>query len=745
MEALRLERVSKYYQSENNVSVGMKHISLTFNMGEFVAVTGESGSGKSTLLNVLSGLDKYEEGEMFIFSEETSHYQIKDFENYRRENVGFVFQNYNIIDSYTVYQNVMLALELQGYPIKERKERALKLIDQVGLTKQKHQKSSKLSGGQKQRAVIARALAKDTPIIVCDEPTGNLDQTSAEQVIQLLHDVSKDKLVIIVTHEFDQVSKYATRRIKMSDGEIVEDIKIKQHEDITVNKVEKTKSLSFFGLIKFSLRNLLAQPKRFIFMLFLMIIAISVFTVVYSNQIFGLRTTGLEQSSTYPSVPNSRVLVERRDGNPLTQADIEKIEAFNDVSKVYAYGALFYNDTSFNLVSFYNGTEVMDMMGYRYNDSALNLNTSDLESGRLPEAADEIVVSRYWWGIELDQTFLLTSNRIWEWDKERLEESSIGYFKVVGIANNDRQTIYFSEAFLDQTYPTEPTLDLNVREQVKQTLENNIRFSYNDQDFSVYPIEEDFDGFDIFLENNTPLNDIPLSIEVMIYSESLSTSVSMSKTMTIGNAFLGDNFNFGAMSASVYQEIIDAFLEEVEEEFFTLPSAIASVSVENQLAGTRIVNQLDVETYKVYYPANIPGFIQEFLVFILSIVAIIILTILGLFLYAVIHAVTKNMMNSRKKDFSIFRSVGAHESTLSVLVILEQILLSIIGLALSVFILNMIVLFVPDHGLTIEYMGVTDYLILVLSITLLGLWLGLRFNKKVFHQTVIQSLTSGGE
>ena len=745
MEALRLERVSKYYQSENNVSVGMKHISLTFNMGEFVAVTGESGSGKSTLLNVLSGLDKYEEGEMFIFSEETSHYQIKDFENYRRENVGFVFQNYNIIDSYTVYQNVMLALELQGYPIKERKERALKLIDQVGLTKQKHQKSSKLSGGQKQRAVIARALAKDTPIIVCDEPTGNLDQTSAEQVIQLLHDVSKDKLVIIVTHEFDQVSKYATRRIKMSDGEIVEDIKIKQHDNISVHKVEKTKSLSFFGLIKFSLRNLLAQPRRFMFMLFLMIIAISVFTVVYSNQIFGLRTTGLEQSSTYPSVPNSRVLVERRDGDPLTQEDIEKIEAFNAVSKVYAYGALFYNDTSFNLVSFYNGTEVMDMMGYRYNDSALNLNTSDLESGRLPEAADEIVVSRYWWGIELDQTFLLTSNRIWEWDKERLEESSIGYFKVVGIANNDLQTIYFSEAFLDQTYPTEPILDLNLREQVKQTLENNIRFTYNDQDFSVYPIEEDFDGFDIFLENNTPLNDIPLIIEVMIYSESLSTSVSMSKTMTIGNAFLGDNFNFGAMSASVYQEIIDAFLEEVEEEFFTLPSTIASVSVENQLAGTRIVNQLDVETYKVYYPANIPGFIQEFLVFILSIVAIIILTILGLFLYAVIHAVTKNMMNSRKKDFSIFRSVGAHESTLSVLVILEQILLSIIGLALSVFILNMIVLFVPDHGLTIEYMGVTDYLILVLSITLLGLWLGLRFNKKVFHQTVIQSLTSGGE
>lgn len=745
MEALRLERVSKYYQSENNVSVGMKHISLSFHMGEFIAVTGESGSGKSTLLNVLSGLDKYEEGEMFIFSEETSHYQVKDFENYRRENVGFVFQNYNIIDSYTVYQNVMLALELQGYPAKERKIRALKLIDQVGLTKQKNQKSSKLSGGQKQRAVIARALAKDTPIIVCDEPTGNLDQTSAEQVIQLLHDVSKDKLVIIVTHEFDQVAQYATRRIKMSDGEVVEDIKIKPHENITVNKVEKTKSLNFFGLIKFSLRNLLAQPKRFIFMLFLMIIAISVFTVVYSNQIFGLRTTGLEQSSTYPSVPNSRVLVERRDGSPLTQIDIENIADFDGVSKVYAYGALFYNDTSFNLISFFNGTEVMDMMGYRYNDSALNLDASDLDSGRLPEAADEIVVSRYWWGIDLNQTFLLASTRVWDWNKERLEASSIGYFKVVGIANNDLQTIYFSEAFLDQPYPMSPSLDLTLKTQVSETIANNLKFTYNNQEFYVYQNGQNFNGFDLFMVNNTSLLESPVFIEVTITSQSITKMLSTTKTISLGNEFSSEGFNYGELSVSVFNAIIDDFLEEVEAEYVALPSAIASVSVVNQLVGTRLVNQLDVETYKVYYPANIPGFLQEFLVFILSIVAVIILTILGLFLYAVIHAVTKNMMNSRKKDFSIFRSVGAHESTLSVLVILEQVLLSIIGLTLSVLILNLIVLFVPDHGLTIEYMGVTDYLILVLSITLLGLWLGLRFNKRVFHQTVIQSLTSGGE
>lgn len=744
MEALRLERVSKYYQSENNVSVGMKHISLTFQMGEFIAVTGESGSGKSTLLNVLSGLDKYEEGEMFIFSEETSHYQIKDFETYRRENVGFVFQNYNIIDSYTVLQNVMLALELQGFPSKERKARALKLIDQVDLTKQKNQKASKLSGGQKQRAVIARALAKDTPIIVCDEPTGNLDQTSAEQVMSLLNDVSKDKLVIVVTHEFDQIAPYATRRIKMSDGEVVEDIQLKKHQDVLMTKHEKTKKLNVLDLIKFSLRNLFAQPKRFFFMLFLMLIAISVFTVVYSNQIYGLRTTGLEQSGTYPSVPSSRVLVERRDGNPLNNEDINIIESFRDVNKVYAYGALFHNDTSFNIVTFYNNDDVMDMMNYRFNDSANTLTSTMLSEGRLPTAKDEIVVSNYWWGIDINQTVLLTSDRIWDWDKNTLEEAGIGYFKIVGIIDNDLQTIYFSDAYLSQSYPTEPSLDQSLKLQVKQSLENSLQITINNQEVFIYDARTEYNGYDVYLDNEE-LFETPLSIEVEVQASSLTQTVTMNKTLIFANGILENEFNYGSISTSVFDEIIQTLLLEVEEEYVSLPSAIASVSVENQLAGTRLIELLDVEVYKVYYPANIPGFLQEFLVFILAIVAVIILLILGLFLYAVIHAVTKNMMNARKKDFSIFRSVGAHESTLSMLVIIEQILLSMIGLLLSIIILNAIVMFVPEHGLTIEYMGVIDYVILVLAITLLGLWLGLRFNKKVFHQTVIQSLTSGGE
>ena len=192
-------------------------------MASFVTITGESGSGKSTLLNVISGLDKYDEGEYFVNGEETSYFSVSDMERFRKEYVGFVFQNYNIIDSYTVYENVIAALVIQNYDKKKRKNRALELIDAVGLTKQRNQKTSKLSGGQKQRVVIARALAKDSPIIVADEPTGNLDSDSGEMVMKLFENISKDKLVIVVTHNYEQAEPYTTRRIHMADGEIIED------------------------------------------------------------------------------------------------------------------------------------------------------------------------------------------------------------------------------------------------------------------------------------------------------------------------------------------------------------------------------------------------------------------------------------------------------------------------------------------------------------------------------------------
>ena len=198
---------------------------------EVIEITGESGSGKSTLLNVISGIDSYEDGEMYIDSKETSHFTEQDYENYRRKYIGIIFQNFNLVNSYTVYQNIELVTLLNGE--KNTKTKILNLIEKVGLTKYKNTKVSKLSGGQKQRAAIARALAKDTPIIIADEPTGNLDSKSATEIMKLLKDISKDKLVVIVTHNYEQVSEYATRKIRMHDGKIIEDKKLQEYRSLS--------------------------------------------------------------------------------------------------------------------------------------------------------------------------------------------------------------------------------------------------------------------------------------------------------------------------------------------------------------------------------------------------------------------------------------------------------------------------------------------------------------------------------
>lgn len=228
---IELKKASKFYSNKDTVSTGFSRVDLILDIGEFVAITGESGSGKSTLLNVISGLDTYEEGEMYVAGQDTSAFQVEDYEAYRKKYIGNIFQDFNLVNSYTVYQNIELVMLISGKRKNECKGKIEELIDLVGLSEFKNAKVSKLSGGQKQRVAIARALAKDAPIIVADEPTGNLDSKSADLVIKTLKKVSRSKLVIIVTHNYEQVEEYITRKITMHDGKIIEDRKLKTSQD----------------------------------------------------------------------------------------------------------------------------------------------------------------------------------------------------------------------------------------------------------------------------------------------------------------------------------------------------------------------------------------------------------------------------------------------------------------------------------------------------------------------------------
>lgn len=240
---IRLTDVSKYYRSNQNVTLGLHKINLEFHPGEFVVITGESGSGKSTLLNVISGSDSYDEGELYIEGQETSCYDKADWEQYRREKISFIYQNYNLIDSFTVLQNVKSALliRIPQMDEKEADRKALEYIRKVGLEKQAKKKASHLSSGQKQRLSIARALAKETEIIVADEPTGNLDAQNSKEVVQLLSELSKDRLVIMVTHNYDEVEQFATRKIRMYDGEVAEDIRLREAAPVEKKDMKEEK------------------------------------------------------------------------------------------------------------------------------------------------------------------------------------------------------------------------------------------------------------------------------------------------------------------------------------------------------------------------------------------------------------------------------------------------------------------------------------------------------------------------
>lgn len=327
MSLLTLQDLGKIYVSEGNVAVGIRGVSLSFDRGEFVAITGKSGSGKSTLLNVISGMDSYEEGEMYIEGQTTSHYLQPEWEKYREKYISFIFQDYNIIESFTVLQNVELAL-MHIEDKRERRKRATELISRVGLSLHINQKGSKLSGGQKQRTVIARALAKDSPIILADEPTGNLDSATSKEIIELLREVSRDKLLIVVTHNFDEVKDYATRHIRIFDGAVESDHAIKETEkqeqaSSCVNTIKKHE-------IKKQIKNgftlgktiFAAKPKLSIFLCFLMIVGtLGIFAV---TTLCGEAMELFEPNYMFNHI-EGRLVVAKQNAQPLNDDEVKEI------------------------------------------------------------------------------------------------------------------------------------------------------------------------------------------------------------------------------------------------------------------------------------------------------------------------------------------------------------------------------------------------------------------------------------
>ena len=260
---LKLKDIKKSFKTGDFVQHALKGVSLEFRENEFVAILGTSGSGKTTLLNIIGGLDRYDSGDLIIDGKSTKDFKDKDWDAYRNNSVGFIFQSYNLIGHISVLANVEMSMTLSGVSSKEKRKRALDVLERVGLKDHANKKPNQLSGGQMQRVAIARALVNNPEIILADEPTGALDSATSVQIMELIKEIAKEKLVIMVTHNPELAKEYATRIVNVKDGEVLSDSNpVSKEESKTKEYKLKKTSMGFLTALKLSFTNIWTKKGR---------------------------------------------------------------------------------------------------------------------------------------------------------------------------------------------------------------------------------------------------------------------------------------------------------------------------------------------------------------------------------------------------------------------------------------------------------------------------------------------------
>ena len=726
---IELRGVSKYYQNEGNVTLGLRKASLKLSIGEFVTITGESGSGKSTLLNVISGLDKYDEGEYFVNGEETSYFSVSDMERFRKEYVGFVFQNYNIIDSYTVYENVIAALVIQNYDKKKRKNRALELIEAVGLTKQRNQKTSKLSGGQKQRVVIARALAKDSPIIVADEPTGNLDSDSGEMVMKLLKNISKDKLVIVVTHNYEQAEPYTTRRIHMADGEIIEDRVFQTVEPL---KIEPTKNelMGPKGQFYFAALNVLRQPKKTITLLLAFIVLMVAVLFVYASSF-----TNLSLYFQHPLTDNiydTRVIVKNEGNIPFTQQQLDAFLNYREVNDIVHYDMT--QETYFNVSS-----SNSDMWFWAsLLRPASSFTQEDMVEGHIPTEANQIILSKNIKinGISIGDTIYLSS----------VKRSNVSYtFEVTGFHNDNNNVIGVSSKFLNQTDTNTPVTNSSF---INMVYENTYSVSFG------MAQEQIIEGEFVEYSDSVPLEEIHINESIKYKFLSYGITEEEFLLGTINLYFESDNVYeqvYNLKPKFIYDGKIDWEMRvngsNIQNLFFKQTQAtpntsqITLVAKDAANASNLYKRLLNDDTLLVMYPSSYEDPYQSNP---FNFLFIILMFVVFFFAFLVINIITKNIYKAKNKDIAIMRSIGASKGDVRKIYLFEQTLTVTLAFIFSLIIVRVIeVYWIKTSILT--YLGTFNILLVYLLFLGLGLYIIFKYLNKLFGKTVISTLKGGSD
>lgn len=429
---LELKKIKKTYNAGGLKQNALNSVSIKFRKSEFVCILGPSGSGKTTLLNVLGGLDNYDDGDLIINGKSTKNFGCKDWDEYRNNVIGFIFQNYNLIGHISVLANVELSLKLSNVPKKERKKRALEVLEKVGLKNHIYKKPNELSGGQMQRVAIARSLVNDPEIILADEPTGALDTKTSKDIMDLIKKVSDGKLVIMVTHNETLAKEYATRIINLEDGKITGDTNPYDEKEVEKKdyKFRKTK-MSFKEALLLSLNNILTKKGRTLLTAFASSIGIigialilalsngfdkkvneyekgimSAMPIIISKESMNMdeETISNLKGENKTEYPSEEYVMSKKDNidlmtrtNNLTK---DYIDYIMKTPKEYAYGVTFYSAKSFNIIN--EDKELIDSskvklgsVPYSFDKTVPNQVLEayyDVLKGRMPQSKDELVL-----------------------------------------------------------------------------------------------------------------------------------------------------------------------------------------------------------------------------------------------------------------------------------------------------------------------------------------------------------------
>lgn len=719
---LLLQNIAKFYYSETSVTQALRKINLAFDTGEFVAITGESGSGKSTLLNIISGMDTFDDGELFFNGNPTFQYDEADWEDFRREQIGFVFQDYHLIGHYSALDNVVSALLIMGEEKKTATERALVYLEKVGLKGMENQRASELSSGQKQRLSIARALAKETKIIVADEPTGNLDSDTGEQIISLLKELSKNRLVLMVTHNYEQAEPYVTRKIRLHDGEVVVDVKVNNPAPEAWDAVPDKKELpkdskdwkKYQKMIarSFARMNSRTQKGRSLLfrIFFLFTAAISFIMIGQLYKCADDTYTKDYDNTIYHQKNDSRLSVKRKDGKELTKNDIEKMQSVRHVVQVdsqdYAADVNYYieegkdyvyhhetvNDDEWEMTD-WNNTPKSSLASEKIPNfkkknkhmrSSTCISTSDLSQGRLPQKRDEIVLYPTKETKLGDKKKLyFTAENIWQ------DEYYLANMTVVGFLKEETPQIYFYPDFCRMltasadgdavclNYYYDPRYGYLGRDQFILTIGEDLaeqaeheksQAPYGRVSRNHLPNLEAYDEHGQIqkpVENVLPgFNEIYVNINKA--KDDIPKKLSDIDAQTSNIIILGidenevqTNRNFNSHSGKFLEVSEDVF-----NRYYPRESRQASVYIKNYAKTDRVISALDklgydaISTYRVASINYNEEKVIERLTFICISLGILFL------LFVVEILILRSMMKIRIKDFFIMKSMGMQLPTI---------------------------------------------------------------------------------